>query len=191
MAQIDVHIRVADNALREGTSILDSENLKGPAVVICEKTEETTPSVLKTSLESKSFDTELQDLFSENIYAKAWRVAKRDLENNVRCVSSSFVRHTNSQTESTKSISRVRTSDWRRLWPLHTSGSRLLDLWLLSRNFVLSSREIIAISACHPFCQRDSNRRTTRLGAQSGESVVSVSNLGRAPTFHDWEDRHS
>ncbi|KAH7410727.1 Six-hairpin glycosidase-like protein [Cadophora sp. MPI-SDFR-AT-0126] len=83
MAQLDVHVRVVDNGLGAGSTSLKSINLKEPALVgISEKSEEATRTVLERPPQSKCLGIELQELFSENILAKAWRVANRDLQNN-------------------------------------------------------------------------------------------------------------
>ncbi|KFY31736.1 hypothetical protein V493_00818 [Pseudogymnoascus sp. VKM F-4281 (FW-2241)] len=70
----------AENKLAQFREPPSMHRTASPVIISPEKAEQNVPSTVLNTSQTK--DSELQQLFAENIAAKIWRVAQRDLKNN-------------------------------------------------------------------------------------------------------------
>lgn len=139
MAQVTIH-PVTPATLPWDSKIPDSISLVVEEANGLKKTKVNTDA--SQGVTSNVQDSELHELFAENVLAKLWRVASRGLENNVSPkLPFKVCTQSNDRLEPPYSIPRIRPpgKDARRCGKIPSPRIRILDLWLLPRDSILPS----------------------------------------------------
>ena len=134
----------------------------------------------------------LLELFSENVVAKALRVAVEALNNNVFSYTDFYCMSLTSTAEPTNRLSRICPPAWTRQRPIRPPRRRLLDLRLLPRDSISPPRARSQIPADLPIPEPRGEQRTSPRyrGRHRPRTHPPLHHLDRPNPHHDNTHRH-